>query len=624
MLDEPAADASEGETPPGEDGALALADSDPAAQDPADADAPEALAEGEEKTPRAREAYWCTVRATFKREAGELKEAVEIVDACLQAHPADGELLSEAINVYGAAGQYDRILEALRAAHAERPEEGGLRNALVSHLESIGRSDEAEQVMRDALAAEQANDPPRVVQTAAIWVDLAGFLIEAGRVEEGLDAYDEALELLGDLASADLRFRFADALILAKRYDRALEVIASSPVEVYPPMIRGRVAFERGDFETAFEELDQVALMWPDNAPTHYYLARSAEALGDLDRAVEEYRQAVRSDPTLIAPRERLVRLHLAEGRVRDADAIAGFVSAKKGGAPPSLALRLLDVEIRTRLGDEPDLAIAPDADHSAREVQAMTIDALSRGLERGSGTETAVDILAQIETQVQPRTRDLFARAQIELLMKHDESLDRAVELARTKDRELPGRPIIDLALGRALVRRGIDLEEAERRLESVVAADPERADALASLGDLARSRGDLEASLGWYDRALASEPGHWQSAAGRFAALRALGREDQARAALESYLAVGNPYDGHAALELAQALDADSKQRRIALAHRAIRFGAGQPALELLSQLDPEAAGRYRSRALANPQTGTETGVDGEAAPAPTPADA
>ena len=562
-----------------------------------DGEADEAELDPELAAEQSRERYWCTVRVTFKREAGQLEEALTIADECLAKHPASIEILNEASQVYAAVGRYRRIREALEAAVEAEPDDRHLRSALVDHLRQLGRQDEAEAVIREALDAAIALDPPKPIQTAALWVDLAGHLIENERLDEGLDAYVEALELLGDLASAELRFRYADALILAERYDEAIAAIEGSPVEVYPPMIKGRAAFERADYGTALEELDKVALLWPDNAPTRYYLARAAEGAGDIDRAIEEYRQAMRSDPLLHAARERLIRLHLAEGRVRDAQTIYRFNSPKKGGkADPSVEMKILQIEIQTRLGNEPDLSIPPDVGMPVRKVQTLAVDALRRGLVERVGPAQAVETLAALESQVVPSSRDLFARAQVEILLEDEATHAQALEVARRAEKALSERPMASLALARAQVRNRVELDDAARRLEAIIEVNPTLADALEALGELALLRGDAAQALDHYDRAVATSPDHWGAVRGRTRALSELGREAEAIETLEAYLATEGPYDGDAALALARRLPESERTRRVALAHRAIRFGAGPHALDFLAALDPQQAKRYR----------------------------
>ncbi|MGY8736677.1 MAG: hypothetical protein ACKVIW_04070, partial [bacterium] len=48
--------------------------------------------------------------------------------------------------------------------------------------------------------------------------------------------------------------------------------------------------------------------------------------------------------------------------------------------------------------------------------------------------------------------------------------------------------------------------------------------------------------------------------------------------------------------------------RERRVDLARRAIRFGAGEPALKLLSSLSPEAAAEYQLRLPPDLSNGAE----------------
>ena len=356
-------------------------------------------------------------------------------------------------------------------------------------------------------------------------------------------------------------------------------------------MKRSHFDFEKGAKETALKELERVALLWPDNAPTRYYLARAAESLGDFDRAVEEYRQAIRSEPSMLAARERLVRLNLAEGRVRDAATILQFASPKKGGGETILSneLRILGVEIDSRLGMEPDLSIPPNESTSIRKLQAEVLAAMGRGFTARAGREEALKVLEALKGQVPVNTRDLFILTEIDILIREqsEEATRLAVQIARDANSAIPDHPIIHLALARSLVNAGTDLDEAESLLKSVLERDPRREDALASLGDLNRLRANAREALTYYDAALGESPGYWQAVSGRAAALEMLGQTDAARQTLETYLLEENPYDGLGALELALSLDEEQTDRRIALAQRAVRFGGGERAADLLALL-------------------------------------
>ena len=545
--------------------------------------------------PESREAYWCMIKVSFKREAGESKEASEIVDECLERFPSSPEVMNEASQLYASLARFDRVLEILRTAHEERPEDSDLRGTLVQTLREQGQFDEAESVLRDALDEVLADDEAPPLRVASLWVDLAGYLIDLERSAEALDGFAKAIAILGDATSPDLFFRQAEAMILAKRFDEALEIANRTPVEVHGLMLRGRIAFERGDYERALAELDQAALLWPNNAPVRYYLARAAEGLGDFDRAIEEYRQAMRSDAALSAPRERLAKLHIAEGRIRHASSILRFVSPKQR-SKPSTAIRLLEIEVDARLGVEPNLDIPPDPQITLKEVRRDAVRALSRGLRFRSDARAVESVLASLEERVEPSSRGDFLRERVDLLLLAD-AVDDAVAAARTAAAERPHDDDVRLALGRALVRNASNLGEAEQMLRSVLERRPDEVDALTSLGDLARQRNDAAVAAASYEQALEKVPDHWPALRPRIDALFALGERDRALERLETYVERDAPYDGAAALELARRLgdSASIRERRISLARQAIRFGAGDAALELLASLDPTVAAAF-----------------------------
>ncbi len=566
--------------------------------------------------PDSREEYWCMIKASFKREAELPEEASEIIDGCLDRFPSSPELMNEASKLYSSLGRHDRVLEILRAAYAERRDDDTLRQTLVLFLSAMGEFVEAESVLREVLDEARTDDEAPPFRIASLWVDLATYLIDRDRTEEALDAFAKAVEILGDKVSPELLFRQAEAMLVVKRFDEALEIAERTPVEVHGLMLRGRVAYERGDYEGALAELDGAALLWPNNAPVRYYLARAAEGLGDFDRAIEEYRQAMRSDAGLTAVRERLAKLHIAESRIRHASSILLFTSPKQE-SKPSTATRLLEIEVDARLGLEPNLELPPDPEMSLAALRRGAVRALSRGLRFRSNAREAEAVLARLGELVEPSSRGDFLRERVELLLLAD-AVDDAVATARAAAAERPDDLDVRLALARALVRNGSKLGEAEAMLRAVLERRPDEVDALTSLGDAARQRNDAEAAAARYDQALDQAPDHWPALRPRIEALFALGDKDQALERLETYVRRDAPYDGAAALELARRLDGDDesiRERRIGLARQAIRFGAGAEALELLASLDPDAVAAYEAPSVESLDPDDSAGSEGDA---------
>lgn len=535
-----------------------------------------------------REAYWCGIQVTFNREAGKLAEAEEILEACLVDHPTSSGLIQEASDLYGAQGRYDEIVKAMRSAHETAPDNAEFRQALVLQLRALGRSAEAEEVLRNAIEItpdELAGEP---------WVALAGFLVDAGRLHEGLDAYEKAMSLLGGTLPPELLFSYAEALIQAERYDEANAIVEKTPIEVHRPMIRGRVAYEQAQYELARKELEEAAKLWPGNAPIRYYLARTAEGLGDFGTAIEEYRQSMRSDSKLTEPKERLARLHLAEGRVRHAMSILRFSGTEATGTP-SPESRLIEIEIQAMLGVEPDLSrLVPDPKRPINEIRRLAVEGFSRGVRTRSGPEAVVEALDVLADSVELENKDILLGERIRHLLLLERAGE-AQKMARAAVQERPRSDSARLWLARALAAADPDTQEAQELLVTVRSESSIGAEARTTLGELVLHGGDAATAEKLFREALQIDPKISVAMRGLAEALVALDRKSEAENRLKVYLAEHGPYDGAAALQLGQLLEGTTPSSdsdndpRIKLAKRAVRFGAGQPAIDFLVQLDP-----------------------------------
>lgn len=547
----------------------------------------------------AREAYWCAVRVSFKREANEIEEAMKIADECLDRFPADTGLISQAVKLYAETERHGRIRAILEKASEKNPENREIRTALIQFLGRLGLTKEVEKILRKSIDVAVAEGRGSSVETASDWVELAGFLMEHDRVGEALLAFDSANDIIGDSASPDLLLREAEALIRAKEFDQALAMANKTPVEVHGNMLRGRIAFERGDFSKALEELGHAALIWPNNAPIRYYRARALEARGEFDQAIEEYRQAIRSDGSLSEARENLAKLHLAEGNFREAAGILAFESPRNPSTP-STKMRILMVEVATMRGDEPNLDIAPTPDYPTERVRADAIRALARGLSRRTNEKVAAGVLAELEKASVAPIRGAFLRERVGLLVASGNAKV-AVSEARKGLAARPDDSDSQFALARALVASGDDLEAADRLLRGVLETSPKDVDAWTCLGDLEALRGNRAKADEGYDRALGLAPDHWEAFHPRVESLFQSGESKEALSRLETFVATVSPYDGRGALLLAQRLPVGEAtlERRSSLARRAVRFNGGEAAMELIAELAPPAQDEVEQQA-------------------------
>jgi tetratricopeptide (TPR) repeat protein len=131
-----------------------------------------------------------------------------------------------------------------------------------------------------------------------------------------------------------------------------------------------------------------------------------------------------------------------------------------------------------------------------------------------------------------------------------------------------------------------GAAREEARAAYERALELEPRNARASTGLGRLALGD-DPQAALAWFDRAAAADPADAEPELGAASALAASGELDRAAERLDALL-VEHPLDAQAAAERAR-LDLDrgiATPGTLERARRAVRFGGGPDALELLRQ--------------------------------------
>ncbi len=542
--------------------------------------------------PNPEDAFWCGARASFASDAGNQVEASRILDECLETDPTSDTLVSGAVEFYDKHGHGARSIEILKAAYAQAPESRSFRIGLVRRLHGLGESAEAENILRAATTRATTREDTAMAATAR--ADLARFLLQNGRTEEGVSAFETLLDLVATPA-ADVLFSYAEGLIEMGRYGDALEIARSTPVEVHRSMIRGRVEFARGDYDAALRELEQAMLLWPDSAPIRYYSALAAERLGDFDRAVEEFRHAIRSDSNLLAARQRLARLHMAEGADRQALAILRY-SASSDELVQDADGALLEIELLARLGKEVSVGGLPSSpERSHAEMRSLALAAIARGAAHRGGPDATLGVLDEAGAiDASDFSRLSALRLRIQALVELGRAAE-ATELARGIVDAYPDNADYWALLGGALMEGSESRAEARSSFERALEREATNVAALAGLAEISVATGSLEEAVSLYSRAVEADPKARESLLGLVDVLAELDREAEGRAALESYLVMDDAYDGRAALRLARMLRSENTDRSLELARRALRFGAGDEAAKLVAALDRESvAGR------------------------------
>jgi tetratricopeptide (TPR) repeat protein len=477
---------------------------------------------------------------------------------------------------------------------------------LAEGLRVTGRTEEAEAVLREAT---QAAAP---AAAAAAWVDLAGPFQALGQHPAALEAAEHAMQLARQQGgpNPDFLLSYADMLVLAGELDRALEIADEMTVPAHQELVRARVAQERGDAVTALQHFDEAFRLWPNNPWARYEAALAAEQAGDFDRAIDEYRYVIRLAAGATDARTRLARLHLAEGRPLQA---LEMLRLRSGSAPLDVEGELLSLRLWGQLGRAEPLRRSLNAFHKlGPQLQGTALASAAEGVREHAGPATATRLLleAHLDLTVPQQADALRALVRFAHEAGEPEPAESAVAAAL---RAHPDAAVFHEVEALSLELGGAEPAAVRSAYEKALEGDPGDARALAGLARLALAD-DPERALALFEQAVAADPGDVEAERGAVRALVALGRSAQAEERLEALLR-SHPYDAAAASELARlALErGDAGEGTLERAQRAVRFGGGADALDLLSRVHErrneseqatEAAARARALREQEPE--------------------
>ncbi|MFF7216261.1 tetratricopeptide repeat protein [Streptomyces sp. NPDC008238] len=437
--------------------------------------------------PRADLAWEC--RAEAQRRGGDPQAARATGRRAVRECPYAADVRLELALAELAVGALDRALALTDEALALDPCSRWGLSVRAELLLRGGDVDGAVAVARHSAALRPA-DPEELAA-------LAGVLGAAGRYDEALDAVTRAREL--DPSDTSLMERALALLRGAHRWDDAAESIAAL-----------RAADRTGRLEGLLLE-EQACLSF----------ARQHHA-----RAVEECEAALRAEPgRAFTARLRVRSLH-ALGRLADAEAAAreGVDAAADDPRAHALLATVLFAAERT----EEALAAVDRAlrlDAHAPETHVARLDGLraaARWSEAEEALEEAVRRGVPADVVAVQRARTALGRDD------HDAALAAAEECLRLRPDDDEALELIATAhVGRADWPAA---EAAARRAAAVAPRSGAGPTLLAQcFGEQDRRAEECEA----YEEALRREPDHRDALLGRLAALRALGRWEEAERA-------------------------------------------------------------------------------------------
>jgi tetratricopeptide (TPR) repeat protein len=513
----------------------------------------------------------CAVLARFYANSEDFDKATKTILECFDSYPTHSYVQQYASDYFTELKKPDEAVKIWRKSVEHAPEDIGLRTKLGTLLHRSGRLPEAEVVYKETV---------ELFDTSQAWQLLAVFYRSTGRISESREAIEKALEKSRKEPPA-LRFALADALIAEGNYARAEEIAKTMKEPSYRSLVRGSVKLAQGEPAEALKLLEAGLRLWPNNAGARYVAGQAALQLGDLQRALAEYREATR----------------LADNATDAALAMARiYYSLKKYPAAQQFAERHILRRPFTS-GDAHVIAIRAAAEQrnwkkaesllknlNAREGTRNLVVVEHAGVMRKqSGVESAIEVVEQSGLDLSDEanamaltslTLDLIA------LGRQDEALERV-------DKALANHPtnprILDIR-GRLLARMGRD-EEALAAVAKALEADPDFAPALEVRATYAEQAGRLEEALADFDKATAADP---ENAEYPYRAARIslrLGKDDDGILRLRKVVSLAPGHVG-AANDLAWRLAESGRELDLALdlANRATQLDRQAETLDTL----------------------------------------
>ncbi len=482
----------------------------------------------------AEESTLCGVRAHGATELRDFDTADEALRRALELEPDSGWNHVIASAVRAAEDRYDEALAAARRAVALRPGMGAAISALAHLLQLREHDDEAIEVLQAGVAR---------TEIAYLSVQLAGVLLEVERADEALVALDRAAAcapLAESVFQEGIRSLRFSALYQQDRIDDARQVAAAmrSPFHqrqadrlataTDQPVLRCPVPFVRQHHLTC-GPATLTALAMSFGASTDHLAVADAICWGGT-RGYVERRWALQNgfaarEFTLTVPAARALLARGIPFAVATQEATSGHLQALMGHDPRRGVMLVRDPYFR----------------HTREWLDEEFLERY-----RSSG----------------PRAMAIVPAA-------------RAAELA---ERDLPDAELFDLLFQVQEALHAHDHAAARRVHAELVERAPDHALTIYSRWSLTDYEQDAVGALACIERMLALYPDDHGLLLRRVAALEALGRGTDSRAALESVVA-SQPSDPAFLVHLASVLARDPGQqpRRRELLRRLERYAAG-----------------------------------------------
>jgi len=299
---------------------------------------------------------------------------------------------------------------------------------------------------------------------------------------------------------------YIQLLILKRRLDEARqlndEILKGNVNDTEALVYRGQIQIREGHAHDAIETLQNAVQNDPDNGIAHYHLGLAFDLLGNLERAENELRNAVRLRPDLTEAQRALAAVALRKNDMAALEQTASQIINHQPASPDGYALRAVafinrkefdkaEQDVRRAIEVAPQSAIGYVQMGNLKLVQKLYSEAeksYQQGLDRDPNSSDALSGLMNT------------ALAQ--------KQTDKAVAQARAAIAKAPTSSAFYDLLGTVLFNNKKDMNGAEEAFRKSAELDKNNSDALLKLGQVQVAKGSVDDGIATYRRSLQDNP--------------------------------------------------------------------------------------------------------------------
>jgi len=545
--------------------------------------------QGEDKDKAARA---CAILGLFYGGREQPEKAEATFDECLESYPTHPLLQQMATDYFIGIERPDKAANIWRKSVEAAPEDISLRAKLADLLRDQGRPEEAEAALRETV---------ELFDTRAAWQMLGNFYRKAGRHTEAREALEKALERSSHEPPA-LRFTLAEVLINEGDYEAAEKIAADLKEPSYRKLLRGAILLAQDEPEAALVQLEGGLRLWPNNAGARYLAGRAAQQLGDLKRALAEYREAVRADDKATDAALAMARIQFSMGKYATAQQFGDRQIRNRPFQGPDA--HIIVARSAIELGNYKKAENVLENLNARPEYRVTVVVEFAELRRRRDGPEVALEMLDNTDLDLTDPANVIVLNSLTQMLADTGD-IETALDKVEPAVAAHPDEPAFLNLQARILAHLGRD-GEAAAILQKALAIDADYAPTLEMLGVYADRQGDRERALEYFDRAAKADATNSDYAYRAAQQTLIMRRIDETVKRLRQVVGI-NPGHVGASNDLAWLLADKGEELDLALecAQRAVQLGSGPDTLDTLGWVqfkrgNVEAAAKAFAQAL------------------------